>query len=44
MKEEGFDKDNPSRFKEITANPKYECSTCGGKAKESENLCNPIKL
>lgn len=44
MKEDGFDKKNPDRFKEITANPKYECSTCGGKAKDSENLCNPVKL
>jgi hypothetical protein len=44
MKENGFDKKNPSRFKEITANPKYECGTCGGKAKSSENLCNPVKL
>ena len=44
MKESGFNKKNPGKFKEITANPKYECSTCGAKAKSSENLCNPVKL
>ena len=44
MKESGFDKKNPGRFKEITASPKYKCTTCGGKAKESKNPCNPVKL
>jgi len=34
MTENGFDKKNPDRFRKITANPKYECSTCGGKARE----------
>jgi hypothetical protein len=44
LKEEGFDKKNPDKYKNLTANPKYECITCGGKAKSSENLCKPVKI
>lgn len=44
MKESGFDKKNPDKFKAIIENPKYKCGTCGAKAKKSENLCRPVKL
>jgi len=44
MKESGFDKKNPDKFKAIIENPEYKCATCGAKAKKSENLCKPVKL
>lgn len=44
MKESGFDKKKPDKFREITANPKYKCGTCGAKVNKSENVCDPIEL
>jgi len=44
LKESGFDKKNPDKYKKLTANPKYKCGTCGAKAKKSKNLCKPVKL
>ena len=44
MKESGFDKKNPDKFREMTVNPKYKCGTCGAKATKSKNLCEPVKL
>lgn len=44
IKESGFDKKNPDKVSEMTANPKYKCDTCGAKAAKSENLCKPVKL
>ena len=44
LKEEGFDKENPAKFKVLIENPQYKCENCGAKAKKAENLCKPIKL
>lgn len=44
LKENGFDKKNPEKFKEITEKPSYKCGNCGAEAKKAENLCKPIKL
>ena len=44
IKERGFDKKYPEKFREITKNPQQKCGLCGAKANKSENLCKPVKL
>jgi hypothetical protein len=44
LKESGFDKKNPEKFKALIAGPGYSCDTCGAKAKKSDNLCKPVRL
>jgi hypothetical protein len=44
LKENGFDKKHPEKFKAITENPNYKCGNCGAEAGKAENLCNPVKL
>jgi hypothetical protein len=44
IKESGFDKKKPDQFREMTAHPQHKCSVCGARAKNSENLCKPVKL
>ncbi|MFC1762396.1 hypothetical protein ACFL6U_09990 [Planctomycetota bacterium] len=44
LKADGFDKKNPAKYKELTADPEYKCDNCGATAAKSENLCKPVKL
>jgi hypothetical protein len=44
LKEEGFDTKNPAKFKALIEKPQYKCENCGAKARNAENLCEPIKL
>ena len=44
MKERAFDKKNPDKFKAIIEKPKYKCGTCGARAKNTPNLCKPVKI
>ena len=44
LKESGFDKKDPEKFKEITKNPQFKCGNCGAETNKSRNLCNPKKL
>lgn len=44
IKESGFDKKKPDQFRQITAHPQHKCGVCGARAKNSENLCKPVKL
>jgi len=44
LKAEGYDKENPAKFKALTEKPQYECGNCGAKAGKSENLCKPVEL
>jgi hypothetical protein len=44
LKQNGFDKENPDKFKELTENPKYKCGNCGVKVNNSENVCEPVEL
>ncbi len=44
LKASGFDKDNPDKFRQIIEDAQYKCENCGAVAKDSENLCEPIKL
>lgn len=44
LKETGFDKQNPEKFKAIAGKPNYKCGNCGAEAGKSENLCKPVKL
>jgi len=44
LKESGYNKKNPEKFKQMTSPTPYKCEKCGAKAKKSENLCKPVKL
>jgi len=44
LKESGFDKENPEKFRAMTDNPKYKCGNCGATANESKHLCQPVGL
>jgi hypothetical protein len=44
IKERRLDKKKPDKFREITANSQHKCGVYGARAKNSENLCKPVKL
>ena len=44
LKERGFDKKNPEKFRDMTKNPQEKCLICRAKANKSEYLCKPVKI
>ena len=44
LKADGFDKENPAKFRALVERPQQKCASCGARAKKSENLCKPVKL
>lgn len=44
LKAEGFDKEHPNEFKQLTANPRYICANCRAKVKDKDSVCEPVAL